>query len=94
MLLEIFTIARTKKVILVVLIKVRLILLVARIGLSISIYDSKAYSSYSFKFLNIEISRLLLVSLLVLLLQVNKKIELFKVTNNYRRNNKVIRIVV
>ena len=73
MLLEIFTIARTKKVILVVLIKVRLILLVARIGLSISIYDSKAYSSYSFKFLNIEISRLLLVSLLVLLSRVLEK---------------------
>jgi hypothetical protein len=94
MLLEIFTIARTKKVILVVLIKVRLILLVTHIGLSISTYNSKAHSNYSFEFLSIRISIITISKLISIIISGIRKIELFKVTNNSSRNSKVIRIVI
>jgi uncharacterized membrane protein len=94
MLLEISTIARTKKVILVVLIKVGLVFLVAYIGLSISTYNSKAYSNYSFKFLNMRISIITINKLISIIISSIRKIELFKVTNNNSRNSKVIRIVI
>jgi uncharacterized membrane protein len=94
MLLKIFTIARTKKVILVIFIKVRLILLVTYIGLSISIYNSKAYSNYSFEFLSIEISIVTINKLISIIISGIRKIELFKVTNNSSRNSKVIGIVI
>jgi uncharacterized membrane protein len=93
-LLEISAIARTKKVILVVFIKVGLVLLVAYIGLSISIYNFKAYSSYSFKFLNMGISIVIISKLISIIISGIRRIELFKVTNNSSRNNKVIRIVI
>jgi uncharacterized membrane protein len=94
MLLETSAIARTKRAILVALIKVELILLVAYIGLSISIYNSKAYSSYSFKFLNIRINIITISKLISIIISDIRKIELFKVTNNSNRNNKVIKIVI
>ena len=94
MLLEISAITRIKKAILVVLIKIGLILLVAYIGLSISIYNSKAYSSYSFEFLNIGISIITISKLISIIISGIRKIELFKVTNNSRRNSKVIGIVI
>jgi uncharacterized membrane protein len=73
---------------------VELILLVAYINLSISIYNSKAYSNYSFKFLNIEISIVTISKLISIIILDIRRIELFKVTNNNSRNNKVIRIVI
>jgi uncharacterized membrane protein len=73
---------------------VELILLVAYIGLSISIYNSKAYSNYSFKFLSIEISIVTISKLISIIISGIRRIELFKVTNNSRRNNKVIGIVI
>ena len=94
MLLEIFAITRTKKVILVILIKVGLIFLVAYIGLSISTYDFKAYSSHSFKFLSIGISIIIISKLISIIILGIRRIELFKVTNNSKRNSKVIRIVI
>ena len=71
-----------------------LILLVAYIGLSISIYNFKAYSNYSFKFLSIEISIVTISKLISIIISGIRKIELFKVTNNSGRNSKVIRIVI
>jgi hypothetical protein len=94
MLLEISTIAKTKKIILVVLIKVGLILLVAYIDLSISIYNSKAYSNYSFEFLSIEISIITISKLISIIISDIRRIELFKVTNNSSRNSKVIGIAI
>jgi hypothetical protein len=94
MLLEISAIARTKKVILVILIKIGLVLLVAYIGLSISIYNSKAHSSYSFEFLSIEISIVTISKLISIIISGIRRIELFKVTNNSSRNSKVIGIVI
>jgi uncharacterized membrane protein len=73
---------------------VELILLVAYIGLSISIYNSKAYSSYSFKFLNIEISIVIISKLISIIISDIRRIELFKVINNNRKNSKVIEIVI
>jgi uncharacterized membrane protein len=73
---------------------VGLILLVAYIGLNISIYNFKAYSSYSFKFLNIEISIVIISKLISIIISDIRKIELFKVINNNRRNSKVIKIVI
>ena len=90
MFLEISTIARTKKVILVVLIKVELVLLIAYIGLSISTYNFKAYSSYSFEFLSIGISIVTISKLISIIISGIRRIELFKVTNNSSRNSKVI----
>ena len=92
--LEISAIARTKRAILVVLIKVGLVLLIAYIGLSISIYDSKAYSGYSFKFLSIGISIVTISKLISIIISGIRRIELFKITNNSRRNSKVIRIII
>jgi hypothetical protein len=94
MLLEISAIARTKKVILVILIKIGLVLLVAYIGLSISTYNSKAHSGYSFKFLSIEISIITISKLISIIISGIRRIELFKVTNNSSRNSKVIEIVI
>ena len=71
-----------------------LIFLVAYIGLSISIYNFKAYSSYSFKFLNIRTSIITVSKLISIIISDIRKIELFKATNNSSRNNKVIRIVI
>jgi uncharacterized membrane protein len=79
---------------LVVFIKVEFILLIAYIGLNISIYNSKAYSSYSFKFLNIEISIVTISKLINIIISSIRRIELFKVTNNSSRNSKVIGIVI
>jgi hypothetical protein len=93
-LLETFTIARTKRVILVVFIKVELIFLVAYIGLSISTYNFKAYSSHSFKFLSIRISIITISKLISIIISGIRRIELFKVTNNSSRNSKVIGIVI
>jgi hypothetical protein len=73
---------------------VGLVLLIAYIGLSISIYNSKAYSSYSFKFLNIKISIITISKLISIIILDIRRIELFKVTNNSSRNSKVIRIVI
>jgi hypothetical protein len=73
---------------------VGLILLVAYIGLSISIYNSKAYSSYSFKFLSIGISIVTISKLISIIISGIRRIELFKVINNSGRNSKVIRIVI
>jgi hypothetical protein len=94
MFLEIFIIAKTKKVILVVFIKVGLVFLVAYIGLSISIYNSKAYNSYSFKFLNIKINIVIISKLISIIILGIRKIELFKVTNNSSKNSKIIEIVI
>jgi hypothetical protein len=94
MLPEISAITRTKRAILVVLIKVGLVLLVARAGLSISTYDSKAYSSYSFKFLSMGISIVTISKLISIIISGIRRIELFKVTNNSGRNSKAIRIVI
>jgi hypothetical protein len=91
--LEISTITKTKRIILIVLIKVRLIILVVHISLIISAYSSKAYSSYSFEFLSIEISIFIIYKLIRVIITSTKRIELFKVTNNNKRNSKVIRIV-
>jgi hypothetical protein len=93
-LLEISAIARTERVILVALIKVGLVLLVARIGLSISTYDSKAYSGHSFKFLSMEISIVTISKLISIIISGIRKIELFNVTNNSSRNSKAIGIVI
>ena len=71
-----------------------LVLLIAYIGLSISIYNSKAYSSYSFKFLSIEISIVTISKLISIIISGIRRMELFKVTNNSRRNSKVIGIVI
>ena len=71
-----------------------LVFLVAYIGLSISIYNFKAYSSYSFKFLNIEISIITISKLISIIISGIRRIELFKITNNNKRNSKVIRIVI
>jgi uncharacterized membrane protein len=73
---------------------VGLILLVAYIGLSISIYNSKAYSSYSFEFLNMRISIVIINKLISIIISGIRKIKLFKVTNNNSRNSKVIGIVI
>jgi hypothetical protein len=70
------------------------VLLVAYIGLSISIYNSKAYSSYSFKFLSIEISIVTINKLISIIISNIRRIEFFKVTNNNSRNSKVIEIVI
>ena len=76
------------------LIKVELVFLVAYIGLSISIYNSKAYSSYSFKFLSIEISIITISKLISIIISDIRKIELFKIINNSSKNSKVIEIVI
>jgi hypothetical protein len=73
---------------------VRLVLLVAHIGLSISIYDSKAYSSYSFEFLSIRTSIVTISKLINIIISGIRKIELFKITNNSSRNSKVIEIII
>src|ERR1700693_4319626 len=93
-LLETSAIARTERVILVVFIKVGLIFLVARVGLSISTYDSKAHSNYSFKFLSMEISIVTISKLISIIISGIRRIELFKVINNSGRNSKVIRIAI
>jgi len=54
--LEVFTIAITKRIIFLVFYKVGFIILVVHISLITIIYKSKAYYSYSFKFLSIRIS--------------------------------------
>jgi len=54
--LEIFIIVRTKRIILVIFLKVGLIILVIHIRLITSIFNSKAHNNYSFKFLSIRIS--------------------------------------
>jgi hypothetical protein len=94
MLLETSAIARTKRAILVVLIKVGLLLLIAYIGLSISTYDSKAYSSHSFKFLSMGISIVTISKLISIIISGIRRMELFKATNNSGRNSKVIEIVI
>jgi uncharacterized membrane protein len=73
---------------------VGLILLIAYIGLNISIYNSKAYNSYSFKFLSIGISIVTISKLISIIISGIRRIKLFKVTNNSKRNSKVIRIVI
>jgi uncharacterized membrane protein len=73
---------------------VRLIFLIAYIGLNISIYNFKAYSNYSFKFLNIGISIITINKLISIIISSIRRIELFKITNNNKRNSKVIRIVI
>jgi uncharacterized membrane protein len=72
---------------------VKLIFLVAYIGLNISIYNSKAYSNYSFKFLNIKISIITISKLINIIISSIRKIELFKATNYSQKNSKVIGIV-
>jgi hypothetical protein len=94
MLLEISAIARTKRAILVVLIKVGLVLLVARIGLSISTYNSKAHSSHSFEFLSMRTSIVTISKLISIIISGIRRIELFKVTNNNSRNSKAIGIAI
>jgi len=54
--LEASTIAITKRIIFLVFYKVGFIILVVHISLITIIYKSKAYYSYSFKFLSIGIS--------------------------------------
>jgi hypothetical protein len=73
---------------------VGLILLVAYIGLSISIYNFKVYSSYSFKFLSIEINIVIISKFISIIISGIRRIELFKVTNNSKKNSKVIEIVI
>jgi len=73
---------------------VGLVLLIAYIGLSISIYNFKAYSSYSFKFLSIETSIVTISKLISIIISDIRRIELFKATNNSSRNSKVIGIVI
>ena len=72
----------------------KLILLVTYIGLNISIYNSKAYSNYSFKFLSIRTSIITISKLISIIISDIRRIELFKITNNSGRNNKVIKIVI
>ena len=71
-----------------------LVLLVAHIGLSISTYDSKAHSNYSFEFLSMGISIVTINKLISIIISGIRRIELFKATNNNSRNSKVIRIVI
>jgi uncharacterized membrane protein len=73
---------------------VGLIFLIAYIGLNISIYNSKAYSSYSFKFLSIETSIVTISKLISIIISGIRRMELFKATNNSSRNSKVIGIVI
>jgi hypothetical protein len=94
MLLEISAIARTERAILVALIKVGLVLLVARAGLSISTYDSKAHSGHSFKFLSMRTSIVAVSKLISIIISGIRRMELFKVTNNSGRNGKAIGIVI
>jgi hypothetical protein len=94
MLPEISAIARTKRAILVALIKVELVLLVAYIGLSISTYDFKAHSSHSFEFLSMRISIVTISKLISIIISGIRRMELFKVTNNSSRNSKIIGIVI
>jgi hypothetical protein len=54
--LEVSTIVITKRTIFLVFYKVGFVILVVYISLITIIYESKAYYSYSFKFLSIEIS--------------------------------------
>jgi uncharacterized membrane protein len=54
-----------KKVILEIFIKIEYVFLVIYIGLNTSIYNFKAYSNYSFKFLNIEIS-IVIISIIII----------------------------
>jgi uncharacterized membrane protein len=94
MLLKIITIARTKKVILIAFIKMKLVFLVIYISLSISIYNFKAYNNYSFKFLSMKINIIIISKLINIIIISKRKIEPFKAINNYKRNNKVIRIII
>ena len=71
-----------------------LVLLITYIGLSISIYNSKAYSNYSFEFLSIGISIVTVSKLISIIISDIRGIELFKATNNSSRNSKVIGIVI
>jgi hypothetical protein len=73
---------------------VGLVFLVVYIGLSTSIYNSKAYSSYSFEFLSIETSIITISKLISIIITSKRRIELFKATNNSRKNSKVIGIVI
>jgi hypothetical protein len=93
-LLKIITIARTKKVILIVFIKIKLVFLIVYIGLNINIYNFTAYSNYSFKVSNIEINTIIINKLISIIIINKRRIELFKVINNYKRNNKIIRIII
>jgi uncharacterized membrane protein len=54
--LEVSTIAITKRIIFLVFYKVGFVILVVHVSLITIIYKSKAYYSYSFKFLSIGIS--------------------------------------
>jgi hypothetical protein len=72
---------------------VGLVILVVYIGLIISIYGSEAYSSYRFEFLSIGISVFTIRKLIRVIIMSTRKIELFKATNNSRRNSKAIRKV-
>jgi hypothetical protein len=91
---EISAIARTKRAILVALIKVGLVLLAARIGLSISTYNSKAYSGYSFEFLSMGTSIVTVSKLVSIIISGIRRMELFKATNNSGRNGKAIGIAI
>jgi hypothetical protein len=62
--------------------------------LSISIYDFKAYSNYSFEFLSIGISIVTISKLISIIISGIRRIELFKVINNSNRNSKIIEIVI
>jgi uncharacterized membrane protein len=73
---------------------VELVFLVVYIGLNTSIYNSKAYNSYSFEFLSIGISIVTINKLISIIIISKRRIELFKTTNNSRRNSKVIGIVI
>ena len=94
MLPETSAVARTERAILVALIKVGLVLLAARAGLSISTYNSKAHSGHSFEFLSIGTSIVAVSKLISIIISGIRKIELFKITNNNRKNSKVIKIVI
>jgi uncharacterized membrane protein len=73
---------------------VKIVILIVYISLNINIYNFKAYNNYSFKFLNIKINIVIISKLISIIITNKKRIELFKATNNYRRNSKIIRIII
>ena len=76
------------------LIKVGLVLLAARAGLSISTYDSKAHSGHSFEFLSMGTSIVAVSKLVGVVISGVRRMELFKATNDSGRNGEAIGMAI